>query len=107
MNWLLTLFRTPSGFPDDPWGYLRNQIGHAYIVGGVGALFLPLWMIAILYAAWEFAQYEWFYGEAWDGVEDMGHVMFVACIVSYLTPAFLAVHALFLISGFLRRKQRG
>ena len=104
MKWLAQLFRSPNAFRDDPKGYLRNQIGHAYIVGGALAFFLPLWLIAIGYAAWEFGQWRFYKAEVDDCLEDMAHVMLIACAVIYAVPQLVLVHALFLGAGYFWRK---
>jgi hypothetical protein len=88
----------------DPQGYLRNQIGHAYVVGGGLALILPLWSILLGYAVWEAVQWRYFGSEPWDGLEDAAHVMLIACAVGLLIPQLVIVHALFLGAGFLRRR---
>lgn len=104
MSWIVALLKSPSSFRGDPWGYLRNQVGHAYIVGGVLALFLPLWLILSGYALWEWVQWRFYGSKAWDGFEDTAHVMLVAATVHFRQPEFLLVHALFLGAGYLRRK---
>lgn len=105
---LLDLLRTPSAFPRDPWGFARNQIGHGYLVGGLGAMLLPVWWIVLpLYAAWEFAQIENFRARPWDSVEDFANVAVISFAVARPDAwlFFAAVHALFLLSGWLRRRQ--
>lgn len=104
MTWLIALLKSPSSFKADPWGYLRNQIGHAYVVGGLLALVLPLWLIFAGYAAWEAVQWRFYDAEAWDGFEDTANVMLIACAVHFLIWPLVVVHALFLGAGFLRRK---
>lgn len=104
MTWLLDLLRSPSSFRGDPWGFLRNQAAHGYIVGGILALFLPLWLILLGYAAWETVQWGRYRAEAWDGFEDTANVMLIACAVHFLIWPLVVVHALFLGAGFLRRK---
>jgi hypothetical protein len=104
MRWLLNLLRSPSSFRHDPWGYLRNQIGHAYVVGGILGLFLPIWLIALGYAIWEFSQWQWFRAELDDCLDDMAHVMLIAVAASMMLPQLILVHALFLGAGFYWRK---
>lgn len=104
MNWLIDLLETPSSFRGRPWAYLRNQIGHAYVVGGLLALVLPLWLILAGYAVWEAVQWRFHDAEPWDGFEDTGHVMLIACAVHFLIWPLVGVHALFLGAGYLRRK---
>jgi hypothetical protein len=103
--WLVKLLRSPSSFRHDPWGYLRNQVGHAYIVGGGLTLIgFPLWLIALGYALWEFTQWQYFRAELDDCLEDAAHVLLVAYAVSILSPMLLAIHALFLSAGYFWRK---
>jgi hypothetical protein len=105
MMWLVKLLRSPSSFLHDPNGYLRNQVGHAYVVGGGLALVgFPLWVIALGYAAWEFTQWQWYRAEIDDCLEDMAHVMLIACAVAFLIPQLVLVHALFLGAGYYKRK---
>lgn len=102
--WLVKLLKSPSSFRHDPNGYLRNQAGHAYIVGGGLSIFLPIWLIALGYALWEFTQWQWYRAELDDCLEDMAHVMLIAVAVSLMAPELILVHALFLASGYYWRK---
>ena len=105
MKWLLSLLRSPSSFRDDPWGYLRNQIGHAYIVGGGLTLIgVPLWLVMLGYAAWEATQLR-FYGSTWDdSLEDMAHVTAIAMAAHFSQPALVIPQLLFVASGFMWRR---
>jgi hypothetical protein len=106
MMWLIKLFRSPSAFRHDPWGYLRNQIGHAYLVGGGLALLgFPLWVIALGYAAWEAGQWQWFRADLDDCLEDLAHVLLIAVAAHSLIWELVVVHALFLGAGFVWRKR--
>ena len=62
LDWFLDLLRNPSDFRYDPWGFLRNQGGHAYVVGGGLALLdMELWQILLGYALWEAIQFTLFW----------------------------------------------
>jgi hypothetical protein len=105
MSWLRDLLRSPSDFRRDPWGYLRNQLGHAYLVGaGLILAGLPLWLVLAGYACWEALQFARYGAEPHDGIEDLAHVAAGAAIVATGSWLFLPVHALFLGAGFLWRK---
>lgn len=102
--WLLDLLKSPSEFKYDPKGYLRNQIGHAYVVGGGLALLgFPLWFIFLGYMTWELVQYEWYESKLWDGFEDTAHVMLIAAAAHFFLWQLVACHLLFLMSGYLWR----
>lgn len=122
--WLVKLLRSPSSFRHDPNGYLRNQIGHAYIVGGGGVLLLPFafdliaWLLPWLvipdafalpivfagYALWEFSQWHFYRAEIDDCLEDAGHVMLIAVAANFMIWQLVIVHALFLGAGYYWRK---
>jgi hypothetical protein len=104
------LLRTPSAYWNDPWGFARNQVAHGYIIGGGGALMLSpwaWWAILPIYALWEFVQIENYRARPWDSVEDFANVAVIAFAVARpdAWAFFAAVHALFLLSGWLRRRQ--
>jgi hypothetical protein len=106
LKWLLNLLRTPSGFIADPWGYLRNQSLHG-LVFGVGAVFLgvPWWVAAIGY--WvlvEQVQIALFDGATWDSLEDVAFVATAAATAAYAFWPGLLIFALFIASGFARRR---
>lgn len=104
MNALARLLKTPSAFPADPRGYLENQTGHAYIVGGgLAYTGLPLVVILIGYLLWEAVQWWWYDALLWDCLEDTAHVMIVACAVRYLLPMLVVVQLLFMAAGYLQR----
>lgn len=104
MNWIITLLRTPSAFAGDPWGYARNQIGHAYLVGALGAYLLPLWSVLLIYAAWETIQRVIYGAQLSDDLEDFANVAIAACAVAAADPGYLAIHAIYLAAGFCWRK---
>lgn len=106
VKFLLSLLRSPSGFRFDPWGYLRNQTGHAYIVGGGLSFFIPVWAVIIIYGAWETIQMIWFKSELWDSLDDMVHVMLIAIAVSSGMYILVPVQIMLMWSGYLQRKQQ-
>lgn len=99
---LLDLLRTPSAFEHDRWGFARNQIGHGYIVGGLGAMLIGWWILP-LYFLWEVAQEMFYNAQPWDNFEDFANVLVVCLAVMTANPWFLAVHVVYLVSGWLRR----
>jgi energy-converting hydrogenase Eha subunit A len=78
----------PSAFNGDPYGYLTNQCGHAYLVGFPLALALCPWfglflapiMVAVIYGlAWEIGVQK---GRLWrDSFEDTVHVLAGASVL--------------------------
>lgn len=104
MNWLLSLLRTPSSFQNDAWGFARNQLAHAYLVGALGAWLLPLWAVLAGYAAWEIIQRLRYGAELSDNLEDFANVAIAACAVTAGDPGYLAIHAIYLASGWCWRK---
>jgi hypothetical protein len=99
----LALLKTPSSFPNDPGGWIRNQIGHAYLIGALGYLIgLPVLFIVAAYAIWEWVQWRRYQAEAWDCFDDLGHVCFGVAI-ALIGLELAALHAIFLASGYLRR----
>lgn len=79
----------PSGFRRDPYGYLTNQAGHAYLVGAPLALALSLWVGALAAPAIAAAAY----GIVWEGLiqrfrlwrdslEDTVHVLAGASVMA-------------------------
>jgi hypothetical protein len=105
MMWLVRMFRTPSSFQDDPLGYLRNQAGHAYLVGGLPVLVgFPWWLVIFAYAAWEFGQWQFYRAEVNDCLEDIAHVALIATAALYQIPLLIAVHGLWLGAGYYKRK---
>lgn len=105
MRWLLSLLSTPSSFPADPWGYARNQIGHGYLIGGLGALLVGILPILILYLAWEVVQYRRFGGALSDGIQDFANVLAVAMAVSLLRPEIILIHTVYLAAEFSARME--
>lgn len=99
---LIDLLRSPSAYEHDRWGFARNQLGHGYIVGGFGALFVGWWILPV-YAAWEAVQMDQYRSKPWDSVDDFANVMTIALAAITNQPLFLAAHAAYLISGWLRR----
>lgn len=105
MSWLLDLLRSPSSFRGDPWGYLRNQVGHAYLVGAGGILLgLPLWVVMSGYAFWEMIQLAFYGSTPDDSLEDMAHVTLIAMAASLGIWWLVVPQLLFVASGFLWRK---
>lgn len=106
MTWLLDLLRKPSAFRADPWGHVENQLGHAYLVGGLVTWFLlPWWVVLIAFAVWEIAQVALFDAEPDDSFEDFGHVACGALAAGFHNPTFLLVQLAFLAAGFLFRRR--
>lgn len=77
-----------DSFPGDPYSYLTNQAGHAYLVGVPAALIVAPWWgliaapaaIAVAYAVF----WEWLVqrGRDWrDSFEDSVHVMAGASVI--------------------------
>ena len=96
LNWPLWLLKTPSGFENDPWGFLRNQILHGVVFGVVPA-FLgvdPL-IIALAYGFLiEVTQITFFKGEGFARHLEIGRAFMglifetgtLSCLMA-LTPA--------------------
>ena len=105
MRWLLSLLSTPSSFPADPWGYARNQIGHGYLIGGLGALLVGILPILILYLAWEAVQYLRFGGTLSDGLEDFANVLAVALAAALWRPEIILIHTVYLAAEFSARME--
>ncbi|PZQ99935.1 MAG: hypothetical protein DI533_04715 [Cereibacter sphaeroides] len=104
MNWLVALLKSPSSFRADPWGYFRNQMGHAYIVGAIPVLAgVPLILVLVAYAAWEAVQFFRYDAELYDNFEDMAHVALIGFATYFWLPEFGIVQALFLGAGFFYR----
>ena len=112
------LFRTPSDFPADPWGYARNQAGHGAL--GAGAAWLGLGLAGVTGAGWiapavpgvylaGFAVWEWLQvrrhgAEPADGVEDWTMSALPALAAS--DPAargLLALWGILFAAGVIRR----
>jgi hypothetical protein len=98
------LLKTPSGFEDDWKGYVRNQLGHSYLLGalpvfifGVEALFITL----PLYLTWEAIQLHRFEAQEWDSLEDTAFFLLGGLVP--LFPALVVVQMLFILSGVMRR----
>lgn len=117
MNFLVRLLKTPSSFEADARGFVQNQTGHSWLVGGVGAWALPFalaqlglsaaWTLPVLlagYALWEAVQWRWYRAQAWDCFDDTAYVMIAACAVHYGLWWLVIVQMLFLRAGYLRRQ---
>lgn len=111
ITWLIKLWTSPSAFKGDPRGYVLNQLGHGYIIGGIPALLwgpavlLPLIIAYVVIV--ELPQAMLWGGSVGDGLEDTGHVATVAVAVAYgVWPALLA-HLLFVIAGAMARLGTG
>lgn len=103
---ILNLFRSPSAYIDDPIGYLRNQLGHAYIVG-----FLPVLLfgwpaipfVVMGYVFWEYLQVCWFGATLSDALEDTGHVA-LGSVSAVFFPAIVP-HIVLIAAGYQWRKE--
>ena len=95
------LLTEPDGFTGDPWGFARNQAGHAVLGAGAALLVGPFLAVSV-YAVWEYAQWQWFAAEAWDSSEDMGFFA-TGALAAATSPWVLGVTLLFLAAGILRR----
>lgn len=107
------LFRTPSAYLRDPWGFARNQVGHGFVSALVGclalehsvAMFAGAMIIGLfLYTWWEWAQYRTQGALAWDCVEDWAFVATGFCVA--FTPLLLLPMAGHLLAGAMRREAR-
>lgn len=58
ISYLTNLFLTPDSYPNNPYEYARNQLGHSYIVGVALALFA-------LGISWVAGMYEWPWAVFW------------------------------------------
>lgn len=119
MTWILDLYRSPSAFRTDPMGYLRNQTGHAYLVGGVLTLLLtwictlipwvPTWfglaVVLVGYITWEAGQFYAWKADPDDCLEDIGHVAIIALAVFTGVYVLALVQAAFMASGYLWRRR--
>lgn len=98
-KFLSRLFDNPSDYDGQPLKWLRNQIGHAVIVAGIGALWVMTfgyvlaiytdhretglwllwnapWIVGGCYSLWEIGQYRWRSAGLVDCLTDW---LFVAC----------------------------
>jgi hypothetical protein len=118
---LLNLLRTPSAFENDPWGFLRNQIGHAGVFGALPAILCSQWGLWGLWVVLAYAflieatQILYFHAKEWDGMQDTSFVAqgwlvawltLLAVGVSGMWPLALmawVVLVLNLAAGFTRR----
>lgn len=102
MRWLIYLWTTPSAFVGDWRGYLLNQMGHAYGIGGATTFLFPWlfpWNVAAYAILVELMQRVFWGAETWDCLEDLGHVSLVACAAFYGIWPLLIVHACFVAAG--------
>ena len=104
MNFLARLFMTPDSFANDPWGFVKNQIGHAVIGAGLAWLMGPLAALAI-YAAWETAQWLLRSADPWDCCEDASFAF--AGALATVAPLVLSPSGLHMLAGYLRRRSSG
>ena len=96
---LCRLLRSPSAFERDPWGWLRNQAGHAWIVGALPVfLGVPWWAVLAVYVAWEAVQWARYGAALSDNLEDISHVCAGILIGSGFTGVLL-LHMLMLGAG--------
>lgn len=105
IKWLLSTFNTPSAFENSPSRYLLNQLGHAYVLGGLPVYFglIGIEYALVLYFLWEILQILFAKAQAYDSFEDVGHFTLVALAAHFLIPEFIFVQLLFLLSGYFRR----
>jgi hypothetical protein len=102
MRVLYTLFARPSSFPNDPYGYLCNQLGHG-VLGCMlttalawAALHLtgwwpPQWIVVVAvvfsYAiVWEYGIQGWL---GWDSFEDTLFVFYGASMYLFIDMYFV------------------
>lgn len=103
---MLGLLRSPTAYEREPWKYLTNQIGHAYIVGFIPAFcfgwpVIPL--IALAYAFWEYVQLRRYGATLSDGLEDLGHVLTGAFAAFY--PWAVIPHLVLIAAGVQWRRE--
>lgn len=112
IRWLLWLLRTPTAFPADPWRYARNQLGHGYLVGGLGALLLGLHIVLPGYILWEWLQRRFHGADLSDGIEDFANVATIGFAAAVWQaggtawPAFIAIHTIYLAAGMAYRREQ-
>lgn len=100
--WLLHLWTTPSAFADDWRGYLLNQLGHGYLIGGLPVLIWPEvfpWHLAAYAIAVEWVQHRYRGAAAWDCLDDLAHVALVASAAALATWWLLVPNAIRLAAG--------
>lgn len=103
MTWLCRLLRSPSAFERDPWGWLRNQTGHAWIVGALPvALGVPWWAVLAVYALWEAVQWARYGAALSDSLEDISHVCAGILIGAGVWPV-IPLHLTLLAAGCVWR----
>lgn len=98
----------PSAFIHDPYAYLCNQAGHAYLVGtplallalSFGGIWTPLIVAAVYWLVWELGVQR---GRMWrDSIEDTVHVMTGAGVIcAALEGGYWPVWALLLAQAVL------
>lgn len=101
------LLRSPSSFEGDWKGYLRNQLGHSYIVGALPVFvfgFEAMLVTLPLYALWEAVQVARYGSQLWDSLEDLAFVL-IGALVPVFVPV-IAVQVALVLSGALRRANR-
>lgn len=98
---LAYLFNSPSSFENDAKGFALNAAGHTLAVGAVGYFLLPIWIVLVLYAIWELAQWYWRKAEDWDCFHDWAFVSSGA--LSVHEPLILFPLLGFYLAGILRR----
>ena len=103
---MIGLLKSPTAYQKEPWKYLANQIGHAYIVGFVPAFFLGagvIPVIALVYVFWELLQYRRFDATLSDCLEDLGHVLIGA--FAALFPLIIIPHLVLIAAGVQWRRE--
>lgn len=102
LRYIFDLLRNPDGYRGDWRDYAWNQIRHIPVVGAMPVyLGVPIWLLLLIFAAWEVWQWPCFEAEAWDCFEDWA---FVACgALAFSCPVVLVPAAAFLFAGFFWR----
>lgn len=130
MTFFLTkMLKTPKSYDNDPNGYVKNQLGHSYLVGGIMSFVLffaiqaiskyfnihiePVFIntvvigiVAILYTIWEAIQLKFYNAKLSDSLEDAAYVIMVSMAFQYGWWLILIPHTLFILSGYFWRKHK-
>lgn len=101
--YVVFLFTTPSAFRDNWLAYARNVALHIALVGCLSAQ-LGFVAGAIVYAAWEGAQWAFEKGDASDCIEDWAFVQTGALAWLTLDWRIVLIAIAFLLSGTLWRR---
>ena len=103
LRWLVDLIQTPSAFRADPWGFTRNQIGHGYLIGLLGAMLLPWWAVIVPYIALEAWQNIRRGADLSDNIEDFANVAVMVMAAETGHYGYVIVHAIYLAAGIAWR----